>query len=202
MREGLYVGGVVRCDRCDRPLVVRRGSCALCGETPAVDRLLEAPHAFSNMSARDLAAKLRLTELEQELARGDDGGRRTPVSARQRRSWWTLGKSKQTVVPATWQEAEQLACTWMRENGYRDARLTRQGADNGIDVVSKKAVAQVKFHAQPVGVAEMQRILGIAHGMNRKALFFSHRGYTPKALAWALQHGVALYTFPPVTRVR
>lgn len=101
----------------------------------------------------------------------------------------------------TWQEAELLAFDWMRRNGHRDAALTKSGADGGIDITSRKAIAQVKHHQKPTGLGEMQRMSGIAASTGRKALFFSSAGYTPKAKEWARQHDIALYQFPPVRRV-
>ena len=102
----------------------------------------------------------------------------------------------------TWQDAERFVCHWMTRHGYRDARLTASGADGGVDVSSRKAVAQVKHHHMKVGLSEMQRIYGIAHSRQKRALFFSSGGFTPKALAWARSNGVETYTFPPVRRVK
>lgn len=100
----------------------------------------------------------------------------------------------------TWQQAEHVALDWMVKNGYRDASLTKGGADGGIDITSRKGVAQVKHHVKPVGLGEMQRIFGIAQATGRKALFFSSAGYTPKAKQWAREHAISLYRFPPVRR--
>jgi HJR/Mrr/RecB family endonuclease len=101
----------------------------------------------------------------------------------------------------TWQSAELLCCDWMKRNGFRDAKCTAQGADGGVDVVSRKAVAQVKYHAKPVGVSEIQRIFGIARSEGKQALFFSNNGFTPKARTWAHENGVVLYRFPPFARI-
>lgn len=101
----------------------------------------------------------------------------------------------------SWQGAELLARDWMRKHGYRDAELTPPGADGGIDIVARKAIAQVKHHARPVGLADIQRTWGIATSEHKKALFFSLTGYTPKAADWARRHDVALYTYPPITKV-
>ncbi|GAA2040702.1 hypothetical protein GCM10009740_37070 [Terrabacter terrae] len=109
---------------------------------------------------------------------------------------------QQRINGLTWQEAERLACRWMRENGYSDARLTPPGADGGVDVVSMSAIGQVKRHAKPVGLAEMQRMDSIALRQRKKALFFSTGGFTPKAKEWARDHKIELYEMPPVRRVR
>lgn len=102
----------------------------------------------------------------------------------------------------TWQGAEELACKWMKKNGHWGAKLSPPGADGGIDVESAASIAQVKHHASPVGIAEMQRLYGIAQSMRKKALFFAASGYSTQALQWAKKHGIECYTYPPVTRVR
>ncbi|TCN53521.1 hypothetical protein EV641_106167 [Rhodococcus sp. SMB37] len=38
----------------------------------------------------------------------------------------------------TWQDAEDFAEHWMRNNGYPDAHKTPPGADGGIDVTSAR----------------------------------------------------------------
>ena len=113
-----------------------------------------------------------------------------------------IAGTAQHAAAMSWQEAEVVACDWMRRNGYRDAALTQPGIDGGIDVTSKKAIAQVKHHAKPVGLAEMQRLSGIAQSTGRKALFFSTAGYTPRAKEWARNHGIEMYRLPVVARVR
>jgi hypothetical protein len=98
----------------------------------------------------------------------------------------------------TWQGAEVLARDWMKQNGFRDATLTAAGADGGVDVISTKAFAQVKHHATPVGLAEMQRLYGIAQSTGKLPLFFSSAGFTPKAIGWADTHNIACFAMPPV----
>lgn len=101
----------------------------------------------------------------------------------------------------TWQEAEIVCCEWMKVNGHRDARLTGTGADGGVDILSRTAVAQVKHHAKAVGLAEIQRLYGIATASGKKALFFSRSGYTNVAIAWARAHQVECFRYPPVAQV-
>lgn len=43
---------------------------------------------------------------------------------------------------ATWQDAELNARDWMRAWGFTDAQLTNPGADKGIDVTSRHAIAR------------------------------------------------------------
>lgn len=101
----------------------------------------------------------------------------------------------------SWQVAEAVVRDWMKKNGHRDARLTKSGADGGVDVVAAGAVAQVKHHAKPVRLPEVQRIYGIAAAERKKALIFGSAGFTPAARERAKRHGVECYRFPPVRRV-
>ncbi len=95
-----------------------------------------------------------------------------------------------------WQQAEHAAMVYMRDIGFRDARLSSPGADGGIDVRSRHAVAQVKAHAKPTGRPDIQKLIGAAMGAEHK-LFFSLSGYTAGALDFADQGGVALFTLRP-----
>ncbi|MYR08961.1 hypothetical protein GTV32_22770 [Gordonia sp. SID5947] len=102
----------------------------------------------------------------------------------------------------TWQQAERYVCGWMQNTShYEDAQLTSPGADDGIDIVCDEAIAQVKHHQTAVGIAEVQRMLGIAAALNKQALFFSASGYTPKATIFAARYRIACYTYPPVREV-
>jgi hypothetical protein len=101
-------------------------------------------------------------------------------------------KSRRMGWDGNWRTLEVAAVGHMRLLGFRNARLTRAGADGGIDVVASKAVAQVKAHRQPVGRPDVQRLKGAAHDV-RHAVFFSLAGYTPRALDYAETAGVALF---------
>lgn len=101
----------------------------------------------------------------------------------------------------TWQQAEAYACVWMQANGYVDARLSPPGADGGIDITSRAAIARVKHHAEAVSLTEMQRLFGIAQSAGKVALFFSAAGYSPKAIVWARARQLQIYSYPPVRRV-
>jgi hypothetical protein len=91
-------------------------------------------------------------------------------------------------------DAEVCAQEWMRYLGYRDAKVTQQGADRGIDVISESAVAQVKFWTtKKVGRPDIQMLKGAARG--KTALFFSLSGYSGPAFEWANEEGVALFVF-------
>lgn len=103
---------------------------------------------------------------------------------------------RRTTRVETWEEAEALAAKYMRKRlGFGDAQVTAPGADWGVDVISKKAVAQVKFQATKTGSPEVQRLAGVAAGKRVKRLFFSVSGYTPRAVAAAEASSVALFTY-------
>lgn len=97
----------------------------------------------------------------------------------------------------SWQEAERLAQKWMFYFGYHDSKLTRAGADGGIDVNSSRAVAQVKYENTKTGRPVIQALAGEAHNQGKEALFFSLSGYTKGATEWAEESriGVALFQY-------
>ena len=102
---------------------------------------------------------------------------------------------------STWQAAEENALTWMRENGFGDARATGRGADGGIDVRSKGGLAQVKFEARLVGRPALQRLVGARGNGDQELLFFTGAGYAATALEYADELGVALFTYDLVGAV-
>jgi hypothetical protein len=87
----------------------------------------------------------------------------------------------------------------MKGNGWRDARVTSGGADGGIDIRARGAVAQVKRWQKKVGRPDVQRLLGVATAERAKAIFFSSGGYSADAARFADQNGIALFTVCPVT---
>lgn len=96
-----------------------------------------------------------------------------------------------------WQDAEERAAKWMRHWGWRDAAVTKSGADGGIDVSASGAVAQVKYWAKAVPRPDLQNLAGAAstRGDVNHMLFFSRNGYTSDAASWANIAGVALFSF-------
>lgn len=108
----------------------------------------------------------------------------------------TFGKGQGKHVHLThYREAEEIAAVWLRRLGYSDAQVTPVGPDGGVDVISLRAVAQVKLWADKrVGIREVQRLVGLAKP-GQKSFFFSSSGYTEAAKRWAgnPQHKVALF---------
>jgi hypothetical protein len=101
---------------------------------------------------------------------------------------WADTKNPNVVYPKivhTWQDAEKVSAAWIRRLGYPDAEVSPPGSDNGVDVRSVGAVAQVKCWARRrVGIREVQRIAGSAEPGQACAVF-STSGYTRKAYEWA-----------------
>ncbi|MER6937076.1 restriction endonuclease [Nocardioides sp. NPDC127514] len=96
----------------------------------------------------------------------------------------------------SWQTAEANAAEWMRFWGYGDAEVTGGGADGGVDVRARRAIAQVKWEASQVGSPAVQRLVG-ARGLSHDLdlLFFSGAGFSAKAIAYANEVGVALFKY-------
>ncbi|MFJ8864871.1 restriction endonuclease [Streptomyces sp. NPDC102473] len=93
----------------------------------------------------------------------------------------------------TWQDAELAAADHMRSLGFTDARVTGAGADGGIDVVARDAVAQVKHYSQPIGVGPIRELRGVADS-HHHLLFYASGGYTASARQFADERKVALFS--------
>lgn len=95
--------------------------------------------------------------------------------------------------------AEYAAAIFMREIGFADASPTKASGDNGIDVYSADAVAQVKWHAKPVGRPDLQNLVGSSSQIHdgKKLLFFSRKGFSREAVQFADQMPIALFTSVP-----
>ncbi|MFD5576822.1 restriction endonuclease [Streptomyces pseudogriseolus] len=103
-------------------------------------------------------------------------------------------------VIRTWQDAELAAVDHMRGLGFADARVTGAGADGGIDVFARDAVAQVKHHSQPIGVGPVRELRGVADA-HQHLLFYASGGYTAAARQFADERKVALYSLAESGRV-
>ena len=92
-----------------------------------------------------------------------------------------------------WSDAERTAAAWMHAWGYEDARTGRGGADGGVDVTSRSALAQVKHTSAPTGRPALQRFVGARAHRTVQLLFFSSAGYSRPALAYAQRMDIALF---------
>lgn len=93
------------------------------------------------------------------------------------------------------QEAENVAAVWMRWMGFIDASVTRGGADGGIDVDSRLAVAQVKARLTKTSRPEIQALHGAAAPLGKRGLFFAMTGYSGHAIEWANNLSMPLLRF-------
>jgi Restriction endonuclease len=94
------------------------------------------------------------------------------------------GRSYDTII-SSYRQAEEIAAAWLRRLGYPDAHTTPDRQDDGIDVEARGAIAQVKnWLKKPVGIADVQRLVGTAKPGQARFFFASH-GYTRNALRWA-----------------
>lgn len=180
--------GMVTCKGCGQELITsaRSGRCVYCGRKANLFRAAAGTQTFTQRGAVKKARRAIREQAERISVTASVHIQKSPPDP--------LGGM-------TWQEAEVAACNWMRLHGYWGARLTPKGADGGIDIVSPVAIAQVKHHAKPVGLGEMQRIHGIARSVHKRALFFSFAGFSPKAREWARAHRIKMYRYPPFRKV-
>lgn len=99
------------------------------------------------------------------------------------------------VQISTWQEAERLAAGHLQVMGYIDAEVTGGGADNGIDVSSTGALAQVKHRTGKVSAPDVRDLYGTAIARGAIGCFYSLGGFTASATKWAEEVGVALFVY-------
>jgi len=96
----------------------------------------------------------------------------------------------------TSREAEELACNWMKCLGFGDAEVTPMGRDEGIDIVSSSAVAQVKaFTDNNVGAPMLQQFVGASYTLRKHhKVYFAWGDYSQSAISYAEKTGLALFT--------
>lgn len=102
----------------------------------------------------------------------------------------------QTRPIRRFEDAEANAAIWMRHLGFPSARVTRPGADAGIDVEAVGAFAQVKARTGLTSRPEVQQLLGaVGRGTSAQLFFFSFGGFTREALEFAEANEICAYTF-------
>jgi hypothetical protein len=93
-----------------------------------------------------------------------------------------------------WKDAEVFAEKYMRWLGFSDAKVTSEGSDEGKDVDSRQAVAQVKDMGTGVGRPMLQQIKGVAAAEGKIPMFFA-RSYAATSKDWGEKHDIALFEF-------
>lgn len=96
-----------------------------------------------------------------------------------------------------WAAAEANAVAWMKWLGHRDARPTKPGADGGIDAIAMGAFAQVKWYGKPIGPRPLRELAGARANRPGTLYFFVNNRYTPAALSYAEQVGMAAFVYSP-----
>ncbi|WP_216587458.1 restriction endonuclease [Streptomyces brasiliscabiei] len=169
----------------DRALVVKERDVVYRDDTPEIR---PGPYGFLASGARTFSFStnhgLETAVAARELAA--DSGRRGPVVP--------TGRPPERLIREA-RDAELIAAEWMRYLGFTDAVATPVGADGGVDVVSARAVAQVKLEGKPMGRPTVQQLHGVAAQERKTGVFFSAAGYTPQARTWAQTSGTLLFRF-------
>lgn len=94
--------------------------------------------------------------------------------------------------------AERSACAHMRWLGFDDARVLPKGADGGIDVDSRLAIAQVKNKgsSSSVGQGDIRDLVGTcAMNGGKLSVFYSRSGYAKGTIEVATDALVALFEY-------
>ena len=182
--EGPSGSGQVLAVLTDRALVVKDRDVIYRDDAPetrpgAQGFLASGPRVFSFFANHGLETAVAA----RELAASTPGG---PVAP--------SGRPPERLIRDA-RDAELIAAEWMRHLGFTDAVATPVGADGGIDVVSARAVAQVKLEGKPTGRPTVQQLHGVAALENKTGVFFSAAGYTPQARTWAQTSGTLLFRF-------
>lgn len=94
-----------------------------------------------------------------------------------------------------WWQAEANAAHWMKQWGYSDSRVTGGGADQGVDVRSTAALAQVKHQVESVECADLQRIFAARSQGGQQLMVFTDAGYVPAAVVYADMAAMLLFRY-------
>lgn len=92
-------------------------------------------------------------------------------------------------------DAELAARDWLRWMGFNDAEVRPVGPDGGIDVESRRMVAQVKARVDRSTRPHIQQLVGAGRALNKSEVFFSMGGFTREAEGFGELNDVALFTF-------
>ena len=109
-----------------------------------------------------------------------------------------LNSTKRGALPRmdieNWSDAELFAEKYMKWLGFADAKRTGAGADEGKDIDSRKAIAQVKDMGTGASRPMLQQLNGVAAAERKIPIFFA-RSYAATAKEWGEKHGIALFQF-------
>lgn len=139
---------------------------------------LERNYGFVRTLDLNIGQVSRLDVLGHDCERGKS----TPILPRPR-------------LVKTFNEAEEYAASIMIALGFSDVEVSRVGSDEGIDVSSFEALAQVKMEGVKTSREKVQRLTGVCSVYRKSALFFSLSGYSGPALDWAEKTHTACFEF-------
>src|SRR4051812_12712511 len=89
--------------------------------------------------------------------------------------------------------SREAAAAFLRTLGL-DVEATRAGAGEGLDLRGADVVVVVGDRETVVGLAQLQRLSGVAAVEHVRAAAVAVRPYPPDAAAWAARADVALFT--------
>ncbi|MFE7720130.1 restriction endonuclease [Nocardia rhizosphaerihabitans] len=92
-------------------------------------------------------------------------------------------------------QAELNAAEVMKRLGYVDATATEVGADGGIDIRARGALAQVKWKGAAAGRPDLQRLVGARGHGTEQLYFFAATAYSRPAVDYANDMGIILYLY-------
>ena len=120
------------------------------------------------------------------------------ISILERKIGKKVTSSKRQALPKmdieNWSDAELFAEKYMKWLGFADAKRTGAGADEGKDVDSRNAIAQVKDMGTGASRPMLQQLNGVAAAERKIPIFFA-RSYATTAKEWGEKHGIALFQF-------
>jgi len=120
------------------------------------------------------------------------------LAALRRRRAFVLPAPQAVKGFADWRDAERLAAAWMAHLGAPEAKLTRKGADGGVDVISDAFAAQVKNRTDKVSVMVVRELQGAAQRVRKQPVFFTTGSYSKQACDYARAMGMALFILRPL----
>lgn len=94
--------------------------------------------------------------------------------------------------------AEHLCGEWMTYLGATNVGITPPTRDGGIDILSDRAIAQVKNYSGTVGVEDVRAFHGVVLVDGRLGVFFTSGTYSRDAIAFAERAGMPLMTYNAV----
>jgi len=95
----------------------------------------------------------------------------------------------------SWWQAEANAAHWMKQWGYADSAVTGGGADQGVDVRSAAALAQVKHQVEAVECSDLQRIFAARSQGGQQLMIFTDASYVRSAVEYADMAAMLLFRY-------